>query len=166
VAAAGNDGRSAIDLPARSPDVVAVGATTEFGCAARYSNYGADLDVVAPGGGTDASLRGDPNCRADRAGRPIYQVDLERRPDFFGITSKYVGTSMAAPHVSAVAALVVAGRVLGANPTPARIVARIEQTARDLGPRGWDARYGWGLIDAGAATAAPIAQRTAGGERR
>jgi len=153
VASAGNEAAGVVDYPARSMDVLAVGATTEFGCAARYSNYGADLDVVAPGGGADAPLPDDPYCEAAHTGRPIYQVAFERRPDQFGITNPYIGTSMAAPHVAATAALVVASRVLGANPSPARIIARIEQTARDLGPAGRDEHYGWGLVDAGAATA-------------
>jgi serine protease len=155
VAAAGNDGAGAIDYPARSNLVLAVGATTEFGCVASYSDYGPDLDLVAPGGGSDADLPEDPNCQAGRAGRPIYQVTLQGAPDRFGISSGYMGTSMAAPHVSATAALVVASRVLGSRPTPAAIATRLERTARDLGPAGRDSRYGWGLLDAGAATAPP-----------
>ena len=153
VASAGNESAGVIDYPARSADVLAVGATTEFGCAAQYSNYGSELDLVAPGGGADAALLDDPYCEAGRTGRPIYQVAFERRPDQFGISNPYVGTSMAAAHVSAIAALVVASRVLGPNPAPAQIVARIEQTARDLGPFGRDDHYGVGLVDAGAATA-------------
>jgi serine protease len=159
VASAGNEGAGIIDFPARSMDVLAVGATTEFGCAAQYSNYGTDLDLVAPGGGADAPLPDDPYCRSGRTGRPIYQVGFERRPDRFGITNPYIGTSMAAPHVAATAALIVASRVLGANPSPARIVARIEQTARDLGPRGRDTHYGFGLVDAGLATARRLPPR-------
>jgi serine protease len=60
---------------------------------------------------------------------------------------------MAAPHVSATAALIVASRVLGSDPAPARIIERLRETARDLGPPGYDERYGWGLVAAGAATA-------------
>jgi serine protease len=147
VVAAGNEAGATIDFPARSPNVLAVGATTEFGCVANYSNYGAGLDVVAPGGGVDASLTGDRNCRTGRTGRPIYQFGLK------GSSNPYAGTSMAAPHVSATAALVIASGVLGVNPSPAQIAARIERTARDLGPVGHDPHYGWGLVDAGAATA-------------
>ena len=51
VAAAGNEAHSAIAYPARAPDVVAVGATTEHGCLADYSNDGSKLTLVAPGGG-------------------------------------------------------------------------------------------------------------------
>ena len=48
-------------------DVLSVGATTEHGCLADYSNEGQDLDIVAPGGGADATLAGDPNCHPVRA---------------------------------------------------------------------------------------------------
>jgi serine protease len=73
--------------------------------------------------------------------------------DVFGIGVGYVGTSMAAPHVAATAALVVASGIVGADPTPAQIGARLRYTARDLGAPGYDPRYGWGLVSAGAATA-------------
>ena len=49
VAAAGNEAHTAIAYPARAPDVVAVGATTEHGCLADYSNDGSKLTLVAPG---------------------------------------------------------------------------------------------------------------------
>ena len=66
----------------------------------------------------------------------------------FGLPGGYMGTSMAAPHVSAAAALVIASGVLGPNPSPAAIEARLKATARDLGPAGPDTRYGAGLVDA------------------
>ena len=59
---------------------------------------------------------------------------------------------MAAPHVSATAALVVASGLLGPDPTPAAIERRLELTARDLGPPGKDPHYGAGLLDAAPAT--------------
>ena len=58
---------------------------------------------------------------------------------------------MAAPHVSAAAALVIATRRLGSRPSPRAVETRLEDTARDLGPAGYDTRYGHGLIDAAAA---------------
>jgi serine protease len=152
VAGAGNVGGRSVSYPALGRHVVAVGATTEHGCLARYSNHGNGLDLVAPGGGRDANLAGDPACRADRAGRPIYQVTLSGPYlDRFAITG-FIGTSMAAPHVSAAAALVVASGVIGADPSPDAIEARLERTARDLGRPGFDSRYGWGLVDAATAT--------------
>ena len=54
----------------------------------------------------------------------------------------YTGTSMAAPHVSGTAALVIASGVLGPHPSPAAIEARLKATARDLGAPGPDNHYG------------------------
>ena len=161
VAAAGNEGASIVALPARAPNVVAVGATTESGCLSSFSNRGGDIDLVAPGGGRDASLRDDRSCSPGRSGRPVYQVTIDRRrPDRFLISGRWVGTSMAAAHVSAVAGLVVASGVIGDDPSPAAITRRLTQTARDLGAPGFDTRYGWGLVDAAAATAhAPLHSR-------
>ena len=166
VAAAGNAGGGVVAEPARAPHVLAVGATTEYGCLASYSDRGTGLDLVAPGGGDDAALADDPGCTAKRRGRAIFQVTLEKpRPMRFGIPRDYYGTSMSAPHVSATAALVVASGVLGANPSPPAIEERLEQTARDLGAPGYDTRYGWGLLDAAAATASGAASRAPAGAR-
>jgi len=155
VAAAGNEAHTAIAYPARAPYVVAVGATTEHGCLADYSNDGSGLTLVAPGGGADASLPGDPNCHPEQpAGGDIYQVTFAgSSPRRFGLPPGYEGTSMAAPHVSAIATLVIASGVLGRNPTPARLTARLRATARKLGGGGDEALYGAGLVDAAAATA-------------
>jgi serine protease len=152
VTAAGNAHAEGLPYPARADDVLAVGATTEFGCVASYSSFGRDLDIVAPGGGADASLTNDPNCRSGRTGRSIFQITLDRGVARFA-RHGFIGASMAAPHVSAIAALIVASRVLGSDPSLAAVTERLRQTARDLGPPGYDERYGWGLVDAGAATA-------------
>jgi serine protease len=155
VAAAGNEGHSAIAYPARAPNVVAVGATTEHGCLANFSNDGSGLTLVAPGGGPDADLPEDPNCHPDQpSGRDIYQETFTgASPRRFGLPSGYDGTSMAAPHVSATAALIIASGVLGPHPTPAQIVARLKATARPLGGPSDHTLYGAGLVDAAAATA-------------
>jgi len=155
VAAAGNEGHEAIAYPAHAPNVVSVGASTEHGCLADYSNDGDGLTLVAPGGGADASLPGDPNCRPEATpGRDIFQVTFTgssyRR---FGIPDGYEGTSMATPHVAATAALVIASGVLGHHPTPAQLTARLTATARPLGGGGDERLYGAGLLDAAAATA-------------
>jgi serine protease len=156
VGASGNAARASVAYPARANDVLSVGATTEHGCVAEYSNKGPTLDLVAPGGGPDAPFDDDVNCRPlDESGRDIVQMTFKPSTRAFGLPGNYTGTSMAAPHVSATAALVIASGVLGANPTPAAIEARIKATARDLGVPGPDNRYGAGLVDAAAATLRP-----------
>lgn len=165
VAAAGNEGRARVAYPARASGVLSVGATTEHGCLSEFSNGGRGLDIVAPGGGADAAIESDPSCRpGDASGRNILQVTLLGRSiETFGIPGSYEGTSMAVPHVSATAALVVASGVLGRSPTPQRIERRLETTARDLGAKGYDTRYGWGLLDAAAATTPPGGSTGGGG---
>jgi serine protease len=153
VAASGNEGDPSVAYPARNDNVLSVGGTTEHGCLADYSNTGHGLDLVAPGGGDDAE-RTDPGCAyGGKPGRNIAQMTLIGvHKDKIGIPHSYEGTSMAVPHVSATAALVVASGILGADPSPAAIEHRLEATARDLGPAGYDKSYGWGLINAAAAT--------------
>jgi serine protease len=155
VAAAGNEGHAAIAYPARAPNVVSVGATTEHGCLADYSNDGSGLALVAPGGGADANLPGDPNCRPEGPpGRDVYQVTFTGSSfKKFGMPSGYEGTSMATPHVAATAALIIASGVLGRHPTPAQITARLKATATKLGGGGDERLYGAGLVNAAAATA-------------
>jgi serine protease len=160
VGAAGNGSRETVRrpvaYPARATAVLSVGATTEHGCLAEYSNGGPSLDLVAPGGGKDAVLDADPNCLAPAPpGGDIVQMTFEPRTGRFGLPAGYTGTSMAAPHVSGVAAMVIASGVLGPSPTPDAIEARLKGTARDLGAPGPDDVYGAGLLNAAAATERP-----------
>ena len=152
VAASGNEASGAVAYPARATYVISVGATTEHGCLADYSNQGRGLDLVAPGGGADADLPNDARCQPDATpGHDVSQITYRGSQRRFGIDSEE-GTSMAVPHVSATAALIIASGVLGAHPAPTAILHRLEATARDLGPVGYDSQYGWGLVDAAAAT--------------
>jgi serine protease len=158
VGAAGNDETDQIAYPARAPGVISVGATTRDRCLADYSNAGSSLDLVAPGGGSDSILPTDPDCHPERTLPSIYQLTLDDAPHWgkFGYPNYYIGTSMSSPAVAATAALVIASGVIGRHPTPDQILARLELTAVALGGPKPNATYGFGLLDAGAATASLV----------
>ncbi len=150
VASIGNLGaETCVSPPATGPHVIGVGGTTEGGCLGAYSLAGKGVDIVAPGGGTPVT-----GCPSVLTG-PIYQVTLKSgNLRSFGEPGDYVGTSMAAAHVSGVAAMVLASPVLPPKSRRAKlagiVASRLEGTARDLGlPR---TEQGAGLIDAARAT--------------
>ena len=153
-AASGNEALRVVAYPARANGVMSVGATTEHLCQAEYSNDGRGLDIVAPGGGADAAIEEDPaHCRPNgRPGRDIFQLTFAGSVRRFGLPGGYQGTSMASPHVAAIAALVIASGVVGSRPSPTQVEERLKSTARDLGVPGEDERYGAGLVDAARAT--------------
>jgi serine protease len=155
VAAAGNQADAVVAYPARASGVIAVAATTFNGCEADYSNAGNDIDLSAPGGGVDAPNSDNPwdaeHCRPDDPIHYVYQQTYTSGIRRFGLPRGYEGTSMAAPHVSGIAALVIASKILGTRPSPRAVEEHIERTARDIGAPGFDPRYGNGLVDAAAA---------------
>ena len=139
VHAAGNNNCYRPDPVSAVDGVISVGATTYFGDKANYSNYGPEIDVVAPGG----DLRPVHSTIADDSSGVI-------QPTYGGLS----GTSMAAPHMAGVV-----GLMLSANPslTPIDINMLIAgthsdpaavQIVRDLGASGRDDLFGHGLIDA------------------
>ncbi|HET7590058.1 MAG TPA: S8 family serine peptidase [Solirubrobacterales bacterium] len=151
VAAAGNLGsEGCVSEPATGPRVIGVGGTTEGGCLGTYSLAGKGIDLVAPGGG-----RPKPGCPSILA-RPIYQVTF--RPGStasFAIPGNYVGTSMAAAHVSGAAAMVLASGTVNSSLEGHRgivdvVTRRLRSTARSLGLPSTE--QGAGLIDVGRAT--------------
>jgi serine protease len=151
VTSVGNLGSEAcVSPPATGPHVIGVGGTTEGGCLGSYSLLPGDgVDVLAPGGGFP--VVGCPSVSS----RSIYQVTLRGgNPRRFGEPGSYVGTSMAAAHVSGVAAMILASGVLPHKLSPEgrvnRVTRRLRKTARDLGLPGQ--QQGGGLIDAAAAT--------------
>ena len=142
IAAAGNDAQqaNAPNYPAAYPQVIAVGAINRNYSRAVYSNTTSGTDVCAPGGETSfpfSTQDGVLSTWRDDTATPA--------------VNKYQwlqGTSMAAPHVAGVAAL-----MLAVNPslTPANIRTILTATALDLGTSGLDAEYGFGLVRAEAA---------------
>ena len=135
VAAAGNEGRNAASYPARYPNVISVAATDPAGQKASYSNFGAGVDISAPGGSSEG--KGD-------AGKIIQNTINPQTGEsvFIG----FPGTSMASPHVAGVAALI---RSTGVD-TPDEIRDILQQSARTVKDDTLN-HYGAGHLDANAA---------------
>jgi serine protease len=157
VAAAGNENGEPVAYPAGAPHVIGVGRTTKDACLASDSRTGAGLDLVAPGGGFPLL----PSCGSDDAlfsrGVPVFQLTfIGGNFTSFGYPGGYEGTSMAAAHVSGVAALIISSHLVGSS--PAAVECQLEGTARrtdsQLG-QPYDPRlFGAGLVDAAAAVRA------------
>lgn len=122
IAAAGNSRQSGspTSYPAAYAGVLGVAATTSDDSIAYYSNQGSYVDIAAPGSSIMSTI-------------PTNSY------------ASWSGTSMATPHVSGVAALVLAKeRTTGAT-TPVDML--LTGTADDLGTAGWDSDFGYGLVD-------------------
>jgi serine protease len=151
VGSAGNVGsQTCPSPPATSPGVIAVGGTTESGCLATYSFEDPEIDIVAPGGGAQRA-----DCPFSAANRGILQVAMVARdPRWFGIENIWSGTSMAAAHVSAGAAMVLASDVLKDGRGPLKVRERLLGTARmpAYAASNPASGFGAGIIDLGRAT--------------
>ena len=134
VVAAGNSNANvSTAVPANCPNVIAVAATTSAGSRASFSNYGTGIDISAPG----ASILSTLNTGTTTPGSASY--------------ASYNGTSMAAPHVAGVVALMQAA---APSPlTPAQVETIIKNTARPL-PGTCSGGCGAGIVDADAAVVA------------
>ncbi|MCC2970767.1 S8 family peptidase [Massilia sp. IC2-476] len=125
IAAAGNAGNSSMSYPAGYSSVVSVGAVDEYKAWASFSQYNSKVELAGPGVSVYSTI---PTSRGK-----------------YGYKS---GTSMATPHVAAVAALVWS---YYPTCTAAQIRSTLGKSAQDLGTAGRDTKYGFGLVQAKAA---------------
>src|SRR3954447_9100506 len=119
VAAAGNEGNSAVDYPAGYPEVVSVAAVDDGGTHPWFSNTNDDVEVAAPGVDVLSAKLGGGYVRES-------------------------GTSMATPHAAGAAALAWDEHPRSAART---IRARLDALVVDTGAPGRDADYGFGVLD-------------------
>ncbi|MDT3397271.1 S8 family serine peptidase [Streptomyces sp. B1866] len=144
VVAAGNSNDDAANhTPANCANVVTVAASGRGGARASYSNYGASVDITAPGGDGSDRILSTLNTGTTTPGAETYKA--------------YQGTSMATPHISGLSALLLARRP---GLTPAQVESAIKAGARPL-PGGCSGGCGAGLADAARSVAAPDAPQPA-----
>lgn len=135
VAAAGNSGQNSAGYPARYPKVIGVAALDPTGNKTPYSNFGAGVDIAAPGGLTVG----------ENTAGGILQETID--PETGGSTfAAFQGTSMASPHVAAIAALVKASGIT----EPEDITRILKESARKVTEDPLN-HFGAGHVDAGSA---------------
>ncbi len=123
VAAAGNEGWDEYSTPASYEGVISVGSTNSQNKLSSFSNYGPSVDIVAPG-------------------EAIYNTvfDFMKGSSF----AEMSGTSMASPVVAGVVSLL---KSKYPDLKPFEVEAILENTAKDLGDKGYDLKYANGLVD-------------------
>ena len=150
ICAAGNEYETGntISYPAAYPECIGVGATTYAKVKAYYSNTGSYVEIAAPGGDTRYDLNNDNYVDG------ILQQTFGRNPSDWSYYF-YQGTSMAAPHVSAIAALFLAENpslLLESDPSviPLKVKEALLFNAKQLEQLSYGRNniYGWGLLDA------------------
>ncbi|OGK16760.1 hypothetical protein A3H80_01460 [Candidatus Roizmanbacteria bacterium RIFCSPLOWO2_02_FULL_37_19] len=119
-------------------NVITVAATGPNNEWAKYSSYGQPVTITAPGGNPPNGSR---TCAND--GSDCIHSTLPG-----GAYDAWAGTSMSAPHVTGLAALMLSK---DSSLTPKQIKEKLSQTAVDLGPAGRDDKFGSGIINAPAA---------------
>ena len=129
VAAAGNADDNSAAYPARFPHVIGVSAVDASGNKAPYSNFGAGIDIAAPGG-SDTGKIVQETIDPAQGGEPA----------FLG----FQGTSMAAPHVTGVVALIKAAGIKEPN----AVLEVLQQSARKINDDPFN-HFGAGQLDAG-----------------
>lgn len=137
IAAAGNSGNASFSYPASYEPVVSVAAIDKTLAHADFSQRNVAVDIAAPGVDVASTVPRGTEVKND-AGEVIRTTD-------YGTAS---GTSMAAPHVAGVAALVWSNAPGCSNKD---IEQALKASATDLGTPGWDYKFGFGAVQARAA---------------
>ncbi|MGE3062144.1 MAG: S8 family serine peptidase [bacterium] len=155
LAAAGNDGVSMLSYPAGFEEAISVGAVDYFFERTPYSQYGTNLDFMAPGGYVYQDINGDGE---DEGG--ILCPMPEQTEDGVNVNDFYLyfveGTSFSTPHLSALAALMYS---LGYS-TVDEIVNLMIDGSIDLGTANYDNEYGWGYPKPESLFSQPVAIKT------
>jgi hypothetical protein len=143
ICASGNSGDNTTMYPASMPEALAVGSANTSNSRAHFSTYGSWLDVMAPGGETDAGM-----TQIIEGIWAPYVASVGDTANGLNPGDPYiassVGTSFASPHCAGLVALI---KALHPSYTPTEVYNLLTATAYDLPPSGFDQETGYGRID-------------------